>query len=103
LFTRQFVNEFDDIIDDVNDKVHSEILNIYSEVINVTPVDTGDLRQHWEYLKLNKYRWIIVNDLDYAESINRGRRFVGEKTYGSLQLPDGWEPMITEMWEDIRL
>ena len=68
--------------------------DLFSELIHVTPVDIGSLKNAWDIKKNSDESWTLSNNLEYASIIFDGRRFVAGKAYGSLQLPDGLDPIL---------
>jgi hypothetical protein len=62
---------------------------LYNDLVNATPVDTGNMKASWTKDGLD-----IENSASYATEIAGGRRVVGNKTLGSISLVDGFDPII---------
>ena len=73
-------------------KVANDLL---SELIKITPVDTGALKGAWS-IKKTSDGWQLSNNMNYASILFDGRRIVSGKEYGSLQLPAGIDPVIAK-------
>ena len=69
--------------------------DLLSELIHVSPVDTGTLKGSWDIQRItNGYR--LSSNLEYADVIFDGRRLVAGKWYGSEQLPAGLSPILAK-------
>jgi len=86
--------EFEGLEKEVKAVIGRTALELEKEVRRITPADTGRLRGNWMIDKVNDYEYEIRNNLEYAEHIMLGRRNVGGKWIGSLQLPDGINPTL---------
>ena len=67
--------------------------DLMSELVSVTPVDTGQLKGAWDLQKTSE-GWRISNNMQYASILFDGRRIVSGKEYGSKQLPQGIQPVL---------
>lgn len=74
--------------------VAEEVANLFSKFLKVSPVDTGAFKTSWDFEQLSPTSWVITNDMEYAEILFDGRRFVSGKWFGSEQWPDGGEVML---------
>ena len=72
------------------------VAELFDELIQNTPVDTGQLRTSWDMIKVNETHWTITNNMEYASIIFDGRRLVAGKMHGSNQLPDGIDPILAK-------
>ena len=67
--------------------------SLFSELISITPVDTGTLKGGWD-IEETSNGWTLSNILIYASVIFDSRRQVGGQWYGSESLPDGLTPTL---------
>ncbi len=74
--------------------VAEEVANLFARFIKTSPVDTGAFRAAWNFRQEGPTRWIIENDMEYAEILFDGRRFVSGKWFGSDQWPEGGDVML---------
>lgn len=79
--------------------VKSAVLNLRSDLIEASPVDTGELKGSWEQPEqISKRKWVIRNIAPHASVINDGLRKIPvngkEREVGSPQLPYGFGPVI---------
>jgi len=84
--------EFENLLSDKDKIVSKMVLNLYSELVKHTPVDTGTLKTAWELKKVSSTHWVLSNNMEYADIIFRGIR--AGVTGGSKQLPDGVYPIV---------
>ena len=77
----------------INQTVNEVAVDLYNELVRVTPVDTGQLRTSWTFEK-TALGYLLSNNMQYASIIFEGRRIVAGKTYGSKQLPAGLDPIL---------
>ena len=71
-------------------KVVDTVVNdLFSELIQITPVDTGALKGAWDLKKNDSDSWTLSNNMEYATIIFDGYRIVAGKAIGSKQLPAG--------------
>lgn len=75
----------------VAEKMEKTVNSLLQEMKEITPVDTGDLRDNYELTKKSDTHYSISNDLTYAHQILAVGR-VGK--LGSEQLPDGILPFV---------
>lgn len=80
-------------------KLRQGAISLYGELIEATPVDTGELRDSWQPPeKLGVLNWRISNIAPHAYIIDGGRRQASingtVKWVGSEQLPKGYQPII---------
>lgn len=88
------LSEFEEIERKKDDIVLSVAIELYSELVKSTPVDSGNLKASWISPKKTNDGYIIQNTALYASIVLAGRRVVRGKTYGSLQMSEGVEPII---------
>ena len=97
-FKDDLTNEFNAILKQRDSVVKAYALEMYSSVVQSSPVDSGNLRQAWQLPQQIPNGWAIRNAINYAYIIDGGRRQVpingGMKWVGSEQLPDGWNPIV---------
>lgn len=80
--------------------IASASLNLYGDLVEVSPVDTGELRISWQLpKKIGRAKYVITNIAPHALVIDGGIRRVpvaggGEEVIGSWQLPKGFKPTI---------
>ena len=78
----------------LQEELESGINELKKEIIPITPIDKGDLKQSYEIKKNYDLSVSLINDRDYAHQIlTLGRTGPG---LGSLQLPDGILPFIKQ-------
>ena len=65
--------------------------DLYSELIEITPVVTGQLKSAWDLDESNS-GWIISNNMTYASIIFDGRG--SRPSGGKYNLPDGITPIL---------
>jgi len=87
------LNEYNNLISDVDKIVARVVADLFAELQRKTPVDTGALRQAWEVTQKGD-TWTISNNLVYASVIFDGRQIVNGKAQGSLQLIEGIVPIL---------
>ena len=91
----QILDELNQIISEKDKIVNSVAMDLYNELINATPVDTGYLRGGWE-IDFNENEVIINNSVEYAE-IRLLPAIIGDNgklIQGSLQNPAGIEEIL---------
>ena len=68
--------------------------DMFAELIQITPVDTGQLKIAWDLSKTPN-GWLLSNNLGYSSIIFEGR-VVGSDgvVRGSEQLPNGLAPIL---------
>lgn len=81
--------------------VKSASLNLFNNLVKVSPSDTGELRKSWQLPeRMGTLSWRITNIAPHAIIIDGGRREVvvnGKmKEIGSKQLEDGFKPTVDE-------
>lgn len=97
------------------DAVHLRVANrigllAIRKVKKMTPVDTGDLRNHWKHQVVkngDSYIITIYNDLEYASFVENGHRIViGGQTVGWVEgkfmlklTMDEMERLAPNMWK----
>lgn len=74
--------------------VAEEVANLFARFLKNSPVDTGAFRTAWDFEQIGPTSWKITNDMEYAEILWDGRRFVAGKWFGSEQWPEGGEAML---------
>ena len=77
----------------VKEKMRDKMDELLEEMIDITPVDTGDLKNNYELSEIKENQYKIRNDLTYAHQILAIGR-VGKQ--GSEQLPDGILPFVSD-------
>ena len=100
------LDEFDDI-QKLHDKVLGETaINLYGELVEATPIDTGNLKASWKAPSKTKDGYKIENSAIYADIRLHKRVKVNGIMYGSLQFPDGISPIIhkadIQLQEDLK-
>jgi len=85
-------SEFQDLLSKQEQIINRYVVNLHTELIRSTPVDTGTLKSAWELKKVSATHWVMSNNMEYADIIFRGIR-AGVKG-GSKQLPDGVYPIL---------
>lgn len=80
--------------------INEAVRDIFSELVKVSPVDTGTFRSTWDLQKTSN-GWRISNNMEYASILWDGRRFAAGKTLGSIQWPDGGAPILAKYNERI--
>ncbi len=85
--------EIDKVVSEIDEVVDRVAQDLLSELITVTPVQTGALKGAW-YIEESNDGWIISNNMEYASIIFDGRRIVGGREYGSKKLPAGISPIL---------
>jgi len=93
--------EFENLLDQKQKILNKVVLNLYSELVRATPVDTGTLKTSWELKKVSSTHWVLSNNMEYAEIIFRGIR-PGVKG-GSKNLPDGVYPILQKFNTQLEL
>lgn len=79
------------------DKILAEIaIELFAELVNATPVKTGNLRNSWVAPQKTKDGYVITNTAIYADIRLTEYRVVRGKQYGSLQFPNGIEGIISK-------
>jgi len=87
------VEEELEMIEKQRRKVTSETASdLYRELIEKTPVDTGQLKDAWELNNMGEGEWLIQNPMEYANKVLQP--YNKEARVGSMQLPAGIEPII---------
>lgn len=91
--------EFEKIEKKRDHLIKSAVVNLRSDLIEVSPEDKGELKASWEQPKeVGKGKWIITNIAPHAQVIDDGRRQVPingvERWVGSERLPHGFSPTI---------
>lgn len=79
--------------------VKSAVVNLYSDLVEASPVDTGELKASWQPPEqVGKRKWVVRNIAPHATVIDDGLRKVPvngkQKEVGSPQLPYGFSPII---------
>lgn len=91
------MREFEAIKEKRDSVVGSAAFNLQSDLVQASPVDTGELRQSWQPASPVTNGWEIRNIAPHALVIDGGRRVDPDgKTRGSEQLPYGYQPIIEE-------
>ena len=88
-------SEFHSLINDAYIAKATMVKSLENELIDKTPTDTGQLKSAWTTQRTSE-GWILTNNMQYADFILRGRRRLGNRTVGSLQLPDGVYPILQQ-------
>lgn len=70
--------------------VDDSIVQLYDSIVEMTPVDSGQARDEWEFEKTDGYTRIF-NELPYMQHLEYGLYGKGPKTVGgySTQAPAG--------------
>lgn len=87
--------------------VKSAVVNLRSELIESSPVDTGELKGSWEQpIQTGPRKWVVRNIAPHAVVINDGLRRVPvngvHKEVGSAQLPYGFGPIIDRTKKELQ-
>jgi hypothetical protein len=98
---KEFDAELDAILRKRDGIAKAEAIEMHSDVVQATPVDTGHLKGSWEWVT-GRYKYITQTNVEYAPTIDGGRRMVDGKWQGSEQLPHGWQPIIKRHRENIK-
>ena len=78
----------------VAEQMEKKINSLVEAMEEITPVDTGDLKNSYEIQKQDNFNYSIINDRPYAHQIlGLGRTGPG---LGSLLLPDGILPFVKQ-------
>lgn len=93
--------DFDDFIKEFEDIKDASLLDLQSELIDRTPVDTGMLKGAWTLEPLNGGGWLLINNMEYADFILNGIRIFNGKKIGSKQLPDGVSVILQRFNENL--
>lgn len=91
-------SEFHSLINDAYIAKATMVKSLENELIQKTPVaekNGGQLKSAWTTQRTSE-GWVLTNNMQYADFIFRGRRRVGNRTVGSLQLPDGVFPILQQ-------
>ena len=77
--------EFEFVIKAIGDELQDEVEKFYDELIDTSPIDTGDFVNAWSINHpTDGMSYIIKNDMDYADVLARGRVSINGRMYGSL-------------------
>ena len=74
--------------------VAEEVANLFTRFLKVAPVDTGAFRTSWSLEQTSPTSWELSNNVDYADVLFDGRRFVAGRWLGSEQWPEGGDVML---------
>ena len=99
-FQRQIDRVKHSVDDDLRRLMASSSKKLFTDIVEATPVDTGNAQAHWELNKVDKYEYEITNDVPYINVLEfGGYRGKGPKTrhgvsgytvdYVSKQAPKG--------------
>lgn len=88
-------DNFENMISQKDKIIVEMVANLFRELTQRTPVDTGTLKSAWQIDKVGD-GWILSNNMQYADTIFNGRRFAVDKMIGSKQLPDGVYPILQQ-------
>lgn len=91
-------SEFHSLINDAYIAKATMVKSLENELIQKTPAaekNGGQLKSAWTTQRTSE-GWILTNNMQYADFILRGRRRLGNRTVGSLQLPDGVYPILQQ-------
>jgi len=90
--------EFGKIDKNADTLIRSAVVNLQGDLVEASPVDSGELRLSWEQPKKSGNAWVITNIAPHAIVIDGGRREIpinGKAVWvGSEQLPDGFAPIV---------
>ena len=98
-----FESEFQSEINEINRKrdgvLQTAVTQLYSDLVDASPFDTGELRRSWQTPRSNgTLSYVISNIAPHAVVIDGGRRQIpslnGMKWVGSEQLPTGFQPVV---------
>ena len=86
-------------------KEHANIF--YSKIVEAFPVDTSEAVKGWEApKKIKDGEWKIVNNVKHSAVLWLGIHQVGDKIYGSLQMPNGGKPIeqqvVNQMFKKLK-
>ncbi|MDM5264682.1 hypothetical protein PF327_10795 [Sulfurovum sp. XTW-4] len=95
------LQEFDFEVDKDIKEVASKVVEFHGDLIKASPVDTGEFRDAWELIPNGKLSWTIFNPQSYSSILWAGRKVINDRTYGSEQWPEGGEPMVDKLREDL--
>lgn len=90
------LSEFDEIMIKEDRIVKSTAIELHSQLVKVTPVDTSNLKSSWTAVRKTEdgYSFGNTENVYGADVIFRGLRTVNGRTYGSKNLPDGIQPFL---------
>jgi len=96
--------EFEQAIEEDIQKINIQVVNFHRELVKaapVAPIHGGNFRRSWRLSRDGKLHWTIKNDASYASILWAGRhpgtsKLGNPKWYGSLQWPQGGEPMLAK-------
>ena len=88
------LSEYENILTQ-QEQIMGQIANaLHGELVKVTPVDTGFLKQSWTPVERVKNGYIFSNTALYADVALHERTIVRGKMYGSEKFPQGVDPTI---------
>lgn len=93
-FKDEFNAELNSIMQKRDNVAKMFSIELHSAVLQATPVKGGDLRKAWNWDIVSPGHYRSSNNLQYAITIDEGRREVEGKWQGSEQLPEGFQPII---------
>lgn len=89
------LDEYNSVIESKERIFNAIVTDLFAELIQVTPVDTGNLKGAWT-LNKTPSGYIISNSAEYADIVLDGYKIINGKSYGSKQLPQGISPIIAK-------
>ena len=91
---------------EIDQVIADESLTLYDGLVATAPVyqyngpikskqrQGGHFKRSYNLSRLTAKHWRISNNASYADVLARGRRYVGDRYYGSLQWRAGLAPML---------
>ena len=106
---KTLLGAFNNFTDEIEEEFRSSSLMVYDDIQSASPtalVNSQGSKKAWIKPKFsaNGMSFTISNPADYMEILYFGRRVdpgTG-KMQGSLQLPDGFEPIIDKWFRDTK-
>lgn len=100
-FKDKFNAELNGILQKRDDVAKMFSIELHSAVLKATPVKHGDMKKAWDWSLVGEGHYRSSNNIEYAITIDEGRRNVHGKMQGSEQLPDGFQPIIEREEENL--
>ena len=100
-FEQQIEAEHKRILKERDTVIKTMAVRLWGDLIEVSPLDTVELKGSWEPPKKIVGGWSISNYAPHVFIIDGGRRMENGKMYGSERLPDGYEPTVRRAETDM--
>ncbi len=97
-FQDDMKREMERISKERDDVLQSAALELYTAVVEASPVDTEELKSSWELpVKVDPNTYVIRNIAPHGIIIDGGRRVDSDGVMrGSEQLPNGYGPIVKQ-------